>query len=88
MEEQINYDNHPDESKTRTHRHNKVPDDGDPWAPINLLKYEAKDKHQLNCGGASNRQEAPAATNKREYLSLTPDRPPMSNLSRQHSYQT
>ena len=31
---------HPDESKPRTHRLSKLPDDGDPWAPNNLLTPE------------------------------------------------
>ena len=31
-----------DESKTRTHRLSKLPDDGDPWAPNNLLTPEQK----------------------------------------------
>ena len=55
---QINHDKHPDESKTRTHILSKLPDDGDPWAPNG-----AKEKHQLDPGGPSNRQEAPAPTN-------------------------
>ena len=63
MEKQINHDNHHDESKIRSHRFSKLPDDGDPWAPNNLLSSGAKEKHQLNPGGPSNRQEAPAATN-------------------------
>ena len=33
---------HPDESKTRTNRFSKLPDDGDPWAPNNLLTLEQK----------------------------------------------
>ena len=37
-----NHDKHPDESKTRTHRFNKLPDDGDPWAPNNLLTPVSK----------------------------------------------
>ena len=37
-----NHDKHPDESKTRTHRFSKLPDDGDPWAPNNLLTPEQK----------------------------------------------
>ena len=49
----------------------KLPDDGDPWAPNNLLKPEQKKQQkkkttknkQLNTGGQSNRQEAPAPTN-------------------------
>ena len=41
-QEQINHDKHPDESKTRTHRFSKLPDDGDPWAPNNLLTPELK----------------------------------------------
>ena len=28
--------------KTRTHRMSKLPDDGDPWAPNNLLTPEQK----------------------------------------------
>ena len=35
----------------------------DHWAPNNLLKRGAKEKHQLDPGGPSNRQEAPAPTN-------------------------
>ena len=47
-----------DESKSRTHRFSELPDDGDPWAPDNLLKSRVKGKHQMNHGGPSNRQEA------------------------------
>ena len=57
-----NNDNHYNESKTRTDRLSKLPDDGDPWAPNNLLKSGAEEKHQLNPGRSSNRQEAPAPT--------------------------
>ena len=49
--------------KQELNRFSKLPDDGDPWAPNNLLKLGAKEKHQLNPGGRSNRQEAPAPTN-------------------------
>ena len=63
MDKQINHDKRHDESKTRTHKLSKLPDDGDPCASNNLLKYGAKEKHQLNPGGPSNRQEAPAPTN-------------------------
>ena len=38
----INHDKHPDETKSRTHRLSKLPDDGDPWAPNNLLTPEQK----------------------------------------------
>ena len=41
-QEQTNHDKHPDDSKTRTHRFSKLPDDGDPWAPNNLLTPELK----------------------------------------------
>ena len=54
---------HPGESKTRTHRLSKRPDDGDPWAPNTLLTPEQKEKQQLDPDGPSNRQEAPARTN-------------------------
>ena len=54
MDKQIKYDNHHDESKTRTRRLSKLPDDGDPLAPYNFLKVRAKEEHQLNPGGPSN----------------------------------
>ena len=38
----INHDKRPDESKTRTQILSKLPDDGDPWAPNNLLTPEQK----------------------------------------------
>ena len=60
MGKQINHAYHYDESKTRTHIFSKLPDDGDLWAPNNLLKSGAKEKHPLNPDGPSNRQEAPA----------------------------
>ena len=61
-DKKINDDKHPDESKTRT-QHIQLPDDGDSWTPNNLLNSRAKEKHQLNPGGPSNRQRAPAQTN-------------------------
>ena len=33
MDKQISHDKLHDESKTRTHRFSKLPEDGDPWAP-------------------------------------------------------
>ena len=53
MDKQMDHDNHYDESKTRTHRFSTLPDDRDSWAPNNLLKSVAKEKHQLNAGGPS-----------------------------------
>ena len=50
-ESHINYDKYHDESKTRTHRLSKLPDNGDPLAPNNLLSPEQKKKHQLIPGG-------------------------------------
>ena len=38
----MNHDDNPDESKTRTERLSKLPYDGDPWAPNNLLTPEQK----------------------------------------------
>ena len=38
MDKQINHDKHHDESKTRTHRLSKLPDDGDPWVHVLLVK--------------------------------------------------
>ena len=63
MDKQINHDKFHDESKTRTHRLNKLPDDGDPLAPNNLLTLEQKkktpveprsfiiSKYRIFCGG-------------------------------------
>ena len=42
MDKQINHDKFHDESKTRTHRMSKLPDDGDPWAPYYLLRSKRK----------------------------------------------
>ena len=55
------------ESKTMTHRFSKLPYDEDPWAQNNLLKSEAKEKHQLMPSGPSNRHEGPTPTNENEY---------------------
>ena len=66
MNKQINHDKYHDESKPKTHRLSKLPDDGDPWAPNNLLTPGQKKKHQLHPDGPSNRQEAPAQTNLNE----------------------
>ena len=41
--------------KRGLNRLSKLPDDGDPWVPNNLLEPVAKEKHQLNPGGPSNR---------------------------------
>ena len=38
----MNHDEHPDESKSRTHRFSKLPDDGDPWVSNNILTPEQK----------------------------------------------
>ena len=46
--------------KRGLNRFSKLPDEGDPWAPNNLLKPGAKEKHHLDPDGPSNRQEAPA----------------------------
>ena len=64
-EKYINHDNHHDESKTRAHRFSKLFDDGDHWALNNLLKTGAKQKHQLNPGGPSNRREASITSSKK-----------------------
>ena len=42
MDKQIDHDKYHDESKTTTNRLSKLPDDGDPWAPNNLLTPEQK----------------------------------------------
>ena len=78
MDKQINHDDLHDESKSRTHRLSKLPDDGDPWAPNNLLL--ATDKKL---------RSQPTKMNSfmsGQSKSLTPH-PPACNLSRQHNYQ-
>ena len=50
------------DQKRGLNRFSKLPDDGDPLAP-KLTNSGAKEKHQLDPGGPSNRQEAPAQTN-------------------------
>ena len=57
-QEQTNQDKHPDESKTRTHRFSKLPDDGDPCAPNNVLTPEQKKNISWTPVG-----QAPAPTN-------------------------
>ena len=60
---QTYYDNHHHESKARANRHSNLPGDGDFQAPNNITEnMEKKEKHQLNHGGPSNRQEAPVPT--------------------------
>ena len=48
MDKQINRDKVHDETKTRTYRMSKLPDDGDPKAPHNLITPEPKIKKQNN----------------------------------------
>ena len=56
--------------KRGLNRFSKLPEDGDPWAPNNLLKPEAKEKYQLNPGGSSNRQEVrPQPTKMNNFMS-------------------
>ena len=38
----------PMNKKRGLNRFSKLPDDGDPWEPNNLLKPGTKEKHQLN----------------------------------------
>ena len=46
--------------KRGLNRFRKLHDDGDPWAPNNLLKPGAKEKTPVH--GPSNRQDAPVPT--------------------------
>ena len=81
---QINHDNHPDESKARTHRLSKLPDDRDPWAPNNLLTPEQKKNTSWTPVGQATDKKLrlqPTKMNSfksRPSLSLTPD-PPACN---------
>ena len=47
MDKQIIHDKFHDESKTMTHRLRKLPDDGDLWAPYNLLTLEQKSTDRI-----------------------------------------
>ena len=49
MNKQINHDKYHDESKSRTHRLSKLPDDGDPCAPNNLLTPEQIEPRWAMC---------------------------------------
>ena len=70
MYKQMNHDNHHDESKTRTHRLSKPPDDVDPWEPNDLLKPGANEKHQLNTGGqATDKKLRPQPTKMNSFMS-------------------
>ena len=42
--------------KRGLNRFSKMLDDGDPWAPNNLLNPGANEKHQLNPGGPNNKK--------------------------------
>ena len=44
MDKQINHDKFHDESKTRTHRLSKLPDNRDPRVPNNLLHVTPEQK--------------------------------------------
>ena len=48
MDQQITYDNHHDESNTRTRRYNKLAGDGDPCAP-NIITENLVQK-KINSG--------------------------------------
>ena len=51
------------DQKRGLNRFNKLPDDGDPWAPNNLLKLGAKEKHQLTpMGKATDKRLRPQPT--------------------------
>ena len=84
-DKQINHDNHHDESKTRTRRFNKLPYDGDPWAPNNLSKSGVKEKHQLDPFWPSNRQEAPVPTNFSEEVQVGKDQEKAQSEKDSHS---
>ena len=60
----------PDESKTRTHRLSKLPDDGDPWAPNNLLTPEQKKNTSWTpVGQATDKKLRPQTTKMNSFKS-------------------
>ena len=66
----INHDKHPDESKTRTYRFSKLPDDGDPWAPNNLLTPEQKQNIRwIPVGQATDKKLRPQPTKMNSFKS-------------------
>ena len=73
MDKQINHDKHHDESKTRTHRTHrlsKLPDDGDPWAPNNLLNPEQKKNTSWTpVGPATDKKLRPQPTKMNGFMS-------------------
>ena len=69
MKKQINHDKHPDESKHRTHRLRKLPDDGDPRAPNNLLTPEQKKNSWTPVGQATDKKLRPQPTKMNSFKS-------------------
>ena len=67
---QINHDKHPDESKSRTHRLSKLPDDGDPWAPNNLLTLEQQKKTPVGPRWAK-QQKRSSGPNQLKWIALS-----------------
>ena len=71
MDKQINHDNHHDESKTRTRRLSKLPEDGDPWAPNNLLTPEQKkNTSETPVGHATDKKLRPQPTKMNSFMSV------------------
>ena len=70
QEQHINQDKHPDESKPRTHRLSKLPDDGDPWAPNNLLTpAQKKNTSWTPVGQATDKKLRPQPTKMNSFKS-------------------
>ena len=57
--------------KRGLNRLSKLPDDGDPWAPNNLLKPVAKEKHLLTpVGQATDKKLRPQPTKMNSFKSM------------------
>ena len=70
MDKQINHDKFHDESKTRAHILSKLPDDGDPCAPNNLLTPEQKKNTSLtSVGQATDKKLRPQPTKLNSFMS-------------------
>ena len=70
MDKQINYDKFHDEPKTRTRSMSKMPDDGDPWAPNNVLTPEQKKTASWNpVGQATDKKLRPQPTKMNSFMS-------------------
>ena len=74
--------------KRGLNRFSKLPDDGDPWTPNNLLTPEQKKITSWTPPGqATDKKLRPQPTKMNSFMSGSDARPTGVQLKRQHSYQ-